>query len=286
MGIMGSLLGTHLSPHSAFASSVAPGLQHVLGDPRHFACIHDLAHNHLWLSQPLEQINTPRQPGSLIKLLTAQVALETGVTSPTRQFSCPGWLELPPPLGRFPCWDPRGHGDLTLTQALAHSCNVHFYELGQRLGSRVLEHALHNQQLIAPTEPVEGVTLAPWLATGQDPQLHCTPLALLTWLMRVAQGQGMYGGRHGDLIRTGMVMAVESGTCKGLFHPGGLAAKTGTILSHQRFQGWVGAFWPRAQPRWVMLVFVQDGRAAVLGIPTAQRVVEWVERHPQTDPPR
>ena len=34
----------------------------------------------------------------------------------------------------FRCWDPRGHGRLDLTGAIAQSCDVYFYQLGQKLG--------------------------------------------------------------------------------------------------------------------------------------------------------
>ncbi len=33
----------------------------------------------------------------------------------------------------FNCWDPRGHGSLTLSQAIANSCDTYFYQLGLKL---------------------------------------------------------------------------------------------------------------------------------------------------------
>src|SRR5205814_1124829 len=42
----------------------------------------------------------------------------------------------------FRCWNARGHGDLTLTEAIAQSCDVYFYQLGIKLGvSSLLEDA-------------------------------------------------------------------------------------------------------------------------------------------------
>jgi penicillin-binding protein 2 len=32
------------------------------------------------------------------------------------------------------CWDPEGHGEVDLYNAIMHSCNVYFYQLGQRVG--------------------------------------------------------------------------------------------------------------------------------------------------------
>jgi len=35
---------------------------------------------------------------------------------------------------RLHCWRRRGHGSLNLQQAIAHSCDVYFYQVGQKLG--------------------------------------------------------------------------------------------------------------------------------------------------------
>jgi penicillin-binding protein 2 len=35
---------------------------------------------------------------------------------------------------RFKCWDHKGHGSLTLAQAIERSCDVYFYQLGLRIG--------------------------------------------------------------------------------------------------------------------------------------------------------
>jgi penicillin-binding protein 2 len=45
----------------------------------------------------------------------------------------------------FHCWRLSGHGDLTLTQAIAQSCDVYFYQLGLKLG---LEPILHDGVLM------------------------------------------------------------------------------------------------------------------------------------------
>lgn len=34
----------------------------------------------------------------------------------------------------FKCWDKKGHGDITLAQAIAKSCDVYFYQLGLKIG--------------------------------------------------------------------------------------------------------------------------------------------------------
>ena len=72
-------------------------------------------------------------PGSTLKLLTAAAALEEKIINQNTTFStCYGFF----PFGDriFRCWDERGHGKLSLIDAIAQSCDVYFYQLGLELG--------------------------------------------------------------------------------------------------------------------------------------------------------
>lgn len=72
-------------------------------------------------------------PASTWKLATAVIGLQLGlVTMDTRmEQPCTGGYYY----GRvFKCWDKRGHGDVTLAQAIAKSCDVYFYQLGLKIG--------------------------------------------------------------------------------------------------------------------------------------------------------
>ncbi|MEO8563564.1 MAG: penicillin-binding protein 2 [bacterium] len=73
-------------------------------------------------------------PGSTWKLATTVIGLETGaVTMSDRMpIACTGGLQVGNRY--FRCWDKRGHGSLTLSGAIAKSCDVYFYQLGQKLG--------------------------------------------------------------------------------------------------------------------------------------------------------
>ena len=73
-------------------------------------------------------------PGSTWKLATAIIALEKGAITPATKmpFPCTGGMSY---MGRYSrCWKKEGHGFLDLAGAIAHSCNVYFYQLGIRLG--------------------------------------------------------------------------------------------------------------------------------------------------------
>ena len=72
-------------------------------------------------------------PASLLKLLTAGIALEEKIAGRNTFLSpCKGSFHF----GRrdFGCWRPEGHGRLNLEDAIIHSCDVYFYQLGLKVG--------------------------------------------------------------------------------------------------------------------------------------------------------
>lgn len=121
-------------------------------------------------------------PGSTMKPLIALLALENGIVSPTEKLYCPGYYELPNGK-RIACTSKHGHGYLTLSQALAASCNAYFCELGVRLGKdgfSILDSSPKFKLLFGQrtgvtndAEEIAGVRFAPeWIAKHrtQSPQ--------------------------------------------------------------------------------------------------------------------
>src|SRR2546425_5505485 len=81
-------------------------------------------------------------PGSTWKLAVAAMALKRGIVGPRSKMPIPCRGGLQYGNRYFRCWDARGHGALTLTEAIAQSCDVYFYQLGIKLGvSSLLEDA-------------------------------------------------------------------------------------------------------------------------------------------------
>jgi penicillin-binding protein 2 len=71
-------------------------------------------------------------PGSTFKIVMALAGLEENVITPQTVINCRGSIQVG--NHEFHCWRRRGHGDVNLYQALMHSCDVYFYEVGRRLG--------------------------------------------------------------------------------------------------------------------------------------------------------
>jgi penicillin-binding protein 2 len=176
-------------------------------------------------------------PGSTFKVVTMTAALKHGVATPeSRQAPCPGGMNYG---GRwFSCWEHRGHGSLTLLQALQKSCDVYFYQLGLKLGLPHLEETARGFGLGQRTGvdlPQERRGLVPstayydkrwgagrWrsglllnLAIGQG-ELLVTPLQLATMLAEVTQDGrpvrphivqrvgGVQGWRRARPVQTGV----------------------------------------------------------------------------------
>lgn len=71
-------------------------------------------------------------PGSTFKIVMAAALLETQTMKATDSITCHGTF----PFGKrvFRDWKRRGHGSVDLTKAIAESCDVYFYKVGNQLG--------------------------------------------------------------------------------------------------------------------------------------------------------
>jgi len=95
-------------------------------------------------SHPLfdRSIQARYPPGSTWKLAVAAIALKRGLVTfhSHMPIPCRGGLQYGNRF--FRCWSAQGHGDLSLADAIAQSCDVFFYQLGLKIGlSSLLEEA-------------------------------------------------------------------------------------------------------------------------------------------------
>ena len=71
-------------------------------------------------------------PGSTFKIVTALAGLEQGIIDANTTFDCKGSYVVG--NSRFKCWEKKGHGTVNLKRALRESCDVYFYQVGEKLG--------------------------------------------------------------------------------------------------------------------------------------------------------
>lgn len=142
------------------------------------------------------------EPGSTFKIVTAVAALEEGVVTPDESFFDAGYIEIGG--GRVHCWRGGGHGSLTFAEAVEHSCNPVFAELGglrlgperfypylqafgfgQRLG---IDYPGEARGIVpVPGQLVHGEILQ-WANVGFGQGVAVSPLQLLTALSAIANG--------------------------------------------------------------------------------------------------
>ena len=153
-------------------------------------------------------------PGSTYKLIVAAAALQEGLITTDKKFSCDGTYRMGNRV--FRCWKKKGHGAVDLHRAIVESCDVYFYNLGELLGvNKLAEYAREfglgsKSGVILPGEkgglvPTKEWKLRrvkePWqkgettsLAIGQGFVL-VTPLQLLNAYCAVANGGSLYKPR-------------------------------------------------------------------------------------------
>lgn len=89
------------------------------------------------MEDPLHPLqNRPVQssypPGSVFKLVVGGIALDSGVMTPSMTIFCPGKYTLG--TRDFRCWNKSGHGVTDFKKSLRESCDVYYYQVGERLG--------------------------------------------------------------------------------------------------------------------------------------------------------
>lgn len=123
----GDVLALYSSPSydpNAFARGLSPEeWQELSADPQ----------------RPLQnRALQPVAPGSTFKVIMALAGLGRGVISPETRVFCSGSTRIYNHRRR--CWSSGGHGWENLERALRDSCDVYFYQLGQKLGIETIAH--------------------------------------------------------------------------------------------------------------------------------------------------
>lgn len=191
------------------------------------------------------RLQTPVQPGSILKLPALVAALNAGIVTRETRVPCRGEARVGGHVVR--CSHPRQPHALGPSEALALSCNVWFATVGSRL-PRARFDAVLTALGLPPSPPDAPMPLA---ATG----LRATaapPLALLEALRRIVTGDS--GVRMTDaarrIVMDGLRGAALYGTADAFADRGvDAAVKTGTAdAPGGGVHGLVVAAWPASAP--------------------------------------
>jgi len=161
-------------------------------------------------------------PGSVFKTVMALAALEEGIVTSDTHLTCYGFFRLSPRSRKiYDCWKWRGHGSINIHESLVHSCNVFYYQVGNKLGLENISKWAFNFRLGKPTGielPNEKTGLVPtnawklkavgerWypgetisISIGQG-FLSVTPLQLASVINTIANGGIIYRPKLVDRI--------------------------------------------------------------------------------------
>ena len=158
--------------------------------------------------------------GSTFKPVVATAALAEKIINPEATLNCTGEYQLGNQVYR--CWKKRGHGQIALYQALVQSCDIYFYQLGQKLGIDLMSayaqsYRLGSRTLIRLNNEAGGLVPTaqwklrrfgvPWqkgedlvTAIGQG-FLLATPIQVAVFYSAIANG--------GKFLRPRVVLRVE-----------------------------------------------------------------------------
>lgn len=147
-------------------------------------------------------ISDSYEPGSVFKIITASMALEEKVVTPSSTFHCGGHLQVG--KWKIDCWKTAGHGSENFIQGLENSCNVVFMTVAERMGRNIFykyQTAFGLRDKTGIDLPGEGVSLlhsleglnAAELATSAFGQtFKVTPIQVITAVSAVANGGTLY----------------------------------------------------------------------------------------------
>jgi cell division protein FtsI/penicillin-binding protein 2 len=165
------------------------------------------------------------------------------------------------------CWKPEGHGALTLTDAIAQSCNAYFLALAKDVGDTPIPYL--------PPPP----NTRPETLMGLSADWRIAPETLARAYAALLAGPASEAQRE---ILAGMRGSAEHGTAAHLGrHPGGVLAKTGTapcVDAHcaATGDGLTIAAVPAAHPTLLLLVRQRATNGATTAI-AAGRILTQLE---------
>lgn len=225
-------------------------------------------------------LSTGFQPCSTVKVSVALAALSERAVDPTAKIKLPGGPKM------------------DMTYALAHSINLYFATLGEKLGFEKVAYYAHMFGYgekagldIAGEQPGHYPSAIPQnggvgMLTSFGEEIQQTPLQLAALMSAIANGGTLYYlqyprsqaeaeelvprvKRHLDIekaipqVEPGMRGAVEFGTAHRARDDGAIAGKTGTCSNDHTHLGWFGSFNEAGKRKLVVVVLLTGGRPAI-----------------------
>jgi len=253
-------------------------------------------------------VNDAYPPGSAAKIVALAAALEEGQVTPGEHLIC---RRVPPLLGSgYACTHPPAPEGLTISSALANSCNFFFVTLSMRENPETLLHWYSVFGFGAPAELDGKPTAAGALrkpsgarsnalaALGEGEVVSTAAQLLDAYTLIANRGTefGLWTGQAGPrppkprrriglknstytALRSGLLGCVEYGTCQAAAVPGvEIAGKTGTssaLDGSGATHAWFVGFAPVERPKIALVVFLERGTGSSNAAPLAGKLLRY-----------
>ncbi|HSV95698.1 MAG TPA: hypothetical protein VLM75_02060 [Spirochaetota bacterium] len=243
-----------------------PGLSHAL---------FDLQSGEITRSSHRGIENRVLPPGSIFKLVVAlYCAAERPDLFDAHRYHCTGRAGTPLPER---CWTPVGHGDVGMSEALSHSCNLYFASLNGSINVssfRRFCESLSTAGIRIEMPPVHGPRESAHLLAGLDYRFGLSVRGLVALARLVSPGENasfeiqIAPGRRAIISRA-LFDTMDTGTAAGVLgtgrsDPDRSWGKTATILSGtNRLTGYglfLGGYGENG-----ILIILKDGTGAQAG---------------------
>lgn len=243
--------------------------------------------------------------GSVMKLITAACLLEEGIFNPNETEECTGSVSIG--AETYGCG--KGHGVLTIEQALAVSCNVFFAKVSRKIGPMAIIDYAKKFGMDSPAAgfkcgafPTKPKASTARYALGLSDDMQPSALQMLRLAaifgtdgkVPALKNAGMFDTNDVSIkpfnldlkettirrIRRGMILACEQGTAMKLDpeHKLKIAAKTGTVPHGKKFESWVIGYFPYDKPEHAFCLYAPVGTSKDSAVPQAHAKlmsVQW-----------
>jgi cell division protein FtsI/penicillin-binding protein 2 len=271
-----------------FLTSLLQAAAPSLPDPHAAFVVVSVQSGKILRQQNLQTLEKPYPPGSLMKVFTT-IAFYQQSGNHFPVFQCPATLASDP----AGCWDRHGHGEVHITDALAHSCNVYFRQLAEKVSPETFQQTLKAFQLPEKLQQEKNIRK---IMTGSTIDWTVSPMLLLRAYCSMFNGGSLYGTQNQAagtvvldrslraILQQGLTESSQKGTSLEARKISGhtLLGKTGTSLlwedgkvSWRGTQGWWIGLYPVQKPEIAVLTFVPNGRGATDAAPLGGKVIAW-----------
>ena len=191
-----------------------------------------------------DEMNRPVPVGSLVKPFTALAYAQShGYRYP--ELICRGAADG--------CWLPRGHGRISIPEAIAYSCNAYFRKLAAQVSHEDIKQIATHYGIRGPVQSLTSPDLV-----GLGHRLEIPPEQIAHAYLELAGHAASPG--IAELLQ-GMALSARAGTASAIQKsiPGVAAlAKTGTApclhMPRAPGDGYTIVLYPADSPRWALLV--------------------------------